>query len=141
MHNEPNGRWSPDAVQRIASQLSIRTEEPAPYLNAFLAAVETLGAHHGFNPQDICKVEAAWEYSDPDEDESGFVVRLLDQRVFYLETRKTRSGSQTVLAVHQLSGNAEWQDAPASPTYGAVGWIEEPDEVNLFLQRMREPRT
>lgn len=84
-------------------------------------------------------VDAAWEYSDEEEEACGFMVTLIDGRRAYVERQTANPASRSLLTVRQLPPGATWREAPARSASGAVGWVEEPEEVNALLAAMAHP--
>jgi hypothetical protein len=136
MQGDLHGEWSEAQISHLVAELARWEEHLPPYLMGFLETVAHLEPGDGLRPAEIEKVKAAWEYDDEQQEEWGFLVGLSDGRAAYLEGRRIRITGQTVVAVRQVGAEAGFRDVGASPAAGAGGWVEYPDEVNFFLERM-----
>jgi hypothetical protein len=129
--------WPQDGIDLVIGDLTVRKEQVAPYLLNFLQAARDLG--HGsrrLHAKEISNVEAAWEYRDDEDCEYGFVLGFVDGRRAYIEGRRQQATTYVALRVQSLSPEQTWRDVAASRAASAAGWVEQPEELNIFVQRM-----
>jgi hypothetical protein len=126
-------------MDRVADELKVREERNPPYVAHLLAALAKLREQpwRGLEPSKFRRVEAAWEYADDVEDAYGFLVALAGNRMAYLEGCTFLATGTAVLITQPLPDGTHWRDVEASQAARAAGWEEQPEEVNIFLDRMR----
>lgn len=136
MSADLRGVWPQTQIAQVVAELTVWEEHPPPYLNAFLGTVGQLPAGAGLRSSSIQKVKAAWEYEDEQQKECGFLVGLTDGRCAYLEGRRIRITGQAIVTARQVAVDGSFRDVAASSAAGAAGWVEDPEELNAFLQRI-----